>query len=113
MKTTALFADARSREHLVGRQHPERPERFDAVMEGLRRAGLLERGTRLSSRSAEMEELLLVHTPEYLNKARHDIAAGYQSLTTGDTDVTPNSWEIALLAVGGVLNAVDAVATGR
>ena len=40
---TALLADSIFREHLAGREHPERLERFDAVMRGLRQAGLLER----------------------------------------------------------------------
>ena len=113
MKPAALFADARCREHLAGLNHPECPERFDAVVDGLRRARLLERLMPLSPRTATFEELLLCHTRSYLEIARHDIEAGYPSLTTGDTDVTPNSWELALLAAGGVLNAVDAVAAGE
>ena len=32
---------------------------------------------------------------------------------TGDTDIGPNSWDVAAHAVGGVLNAVDAVISGR
>jgi acetoin utilization deacetylase AcuC-like enzyme len=113
MNATALFADPRCREHLAGRQHPERPERFDAVMNALRQNRLLDRLTPLPARSATMEELQMVHTPQYLATAQHDIAAGYPYLTTGDTDVTPNSWDLALLAAGGVLNAVDAVATAQ
>ncbi len=111
--TTALVADPLYREHLAGREHPERPERFDAVLDGLRQAGLLDRLTRLERRAATPEELLLCHTREYLKTAKHDVAAGYPYLSTGDTDVTPNSWEIALLAAGGVLNAVDAVLAGE
>jgi acetoin utilization deacetylase AcuC-like enzyme len=110
---TALFADDRCREHLAGRDHPERPERFDAVMRGLEQSGLLEGLERLESRSATTDELLLCHSREYLGTAQHDIEAGWHSLSTGDTDVTWNSWELALLAAGGVLNAVDAVATGK
>src|ERR1019366_2549510 len=36
---TALLADPIFREHLAGREHPERPDRFDAVVRGLRQAG--------------------------------------------------------------------------
>jgi len=111
--TTALLADSRCREHLVGVEHPERPERFDAVMDGLRKARLLGRMLPLEHRSATAEELLLCHTREYLSVAKHDVEAGYHQLTTGDTDITPNSWEIALRAAGGVLNAVDAVVAGK
>jgi acetoin utilization deacetylase AcuC-like enzyme len=111
--STALFADARCREHLAGRDHPERPERFDAVMRSFEKAGLLDRVTRLAGRSAAPDELLLCHTREYLRTAQHDVEAGYPYLTTGDTDITPASWDCALLATGGVLNAVDAVMAGK
>lgn len=110
--TTALVADPIYREHLAGRQHPERPERFDAVLGGLEAAGHLARMRKLGTRTATEDELLLVHTAEYLRIARDDVASGQPYLSTGDTEITPNSWEVAARAVGGVLNAVDAVLTG-
>jgi len=82
-------------------------------MQALERANLLSRLHRLESRCATADELLLCHTPEYLRTAQHDVEVGYPSLTTGDTDVTPDSWQVALLGAGGVLNAVDAVVTGK
>jgi acetoin utilization deacetylase AcuC-like enzyme len=109
---TALLADPIYREHLQGRPgHPERPERFDAVLEGL--APLIPKLDRLASHPAAEEELLLCHTAHYLEQARADVESGQHCLATGDTDITPNSWEVAIRAVGGVLNAVDAVCTGR
>jgi acetoin utilization deacetylase AcuC-like enzyme len=110
---TALLADPIYREHLVGRQHPERPERFDAVIEGLVRACLVDQMLHVDRRAATQEELLLCHTPEYLRMAKQDAESGRPFLSTGDTDITPNSWHIASQAVGGVLNAVDAVVAGR
>ena len=110
---TALVADPIYREHLMGRRHPERPERFDAVMEGLLRAGLVNQLLHVDRRAATEEELLLCHTPEYLRIAKHDVDTGRPVLSTGDTAITPNSWCIASQAVGGVLNAVDAVIAGQ
>ena|ERR1051326_2556336 len=109
---TAVMSDPIYREHLAGVKHPERPERFDAVMNALEAGGLLDRVQRLGARPATHEELLLCHTPEYLETARRDVASGRPYLSTGDTDITPNSWDVAVCAVGGVLNAVDAVMTG-
>jgi acetoin utilization deacetylase AcuC-like enzyme len=110
---TALLIDPVFREHLMGRHgHPERPERIDAVTAALDAAGLLDL-PRIEARAATEEELLLCHTREYLTVAKNDIESGRSYLSTGDTDVTPNSWEIAMLAAGGALNAVDAVMTGR
>ncbi len=109
--STALLADPLFRDHLSGRQHPDSPARFDSVLQGL--AGLTERLTRIESRPAAEEELLLCHTPAYLRTAKHDIDSGHPYLSTGDTDITPNSWTVASRVVGGVLNAVDAVVGGR
>jgi acetoin utilization deacetylase AcuC-like enzyme len=109
---TFLLADPLYREHLAGRLHPERPERLDAVMEGLREAGLLERLGRVAPRAATEDEILLCHTPAYLRTARRDVESGRPYLSTGDTEITPNSWEVAIQAAGGVLNAVDLVVGG-
>uniref|UniRef100_Q02CA3 Histone deacetylase superfamily n=1 Tax=Solibacter usitatus (strain Ellin6076) TaxID=234267 RepID=Q02CA3_SOLUE len=110
--TTAFMADPIFREHLAGRRHPECPARFDAVLDGLDRAGLLAKMLRVEARDATQEELTLCHTPDYLKTARSDVASGRPYLSTGDTDITPNSWDVAVRASGGVLNAVDAVLTG-
>jgi len=106
---TGLVADPIYRRHLEGREHPEKPERFDAVLSQLAGLPLLP----IEARAATEVELLLCHTRDYLRTARRDIETGSHYLSTGDTEVTPNSWEVALFAVGGVLRAVDAVLEGR
>jgi acetoin utilization deacetylase AcuC-like enzyme len=109
---TALLMGPIFREHLVGhRGHPERPERYDAVAASL--IPLLGGVLRVEPRAATEDELLLCHRSEYLRTAQHDIESGHRYLSTGDTDVTPNSWDIALKAAGGAMNAVDAVVSGR
>jgi acetoin utilization deacetylase AcuC-like enzyme len=107
------LADPVFRGHLAGRNHPERAERFDAVMEGLRTANLMDALIPVAARAATEEELLLCHTIEYLRTARSDVESGLSYLSTGDTDIGRNSWDVAARAVGGTLNAVDAVAQGR
>lgn len=110
---TAFLADPAVREHLAGRHHPERAERFDAVVEGIARAGLRGRLAGVDPRVATEEELLLCHTREYLYTARRDVESGRPYLSTGDTDISASSWEAAARAAGGVLNAVDAVLLGK
>jgi acetoin utilization deacetylase AcuC-like enzyme len=106
---TALLADPILRTHLAGREHPERPERFDCVVEALAPLGL----AAIEPREATEDELALCHTREYLEVARRDVESGRPYLSTGDTDIGPESWRVAARAAGGVLNAVDAVAGGR
>ena len=110
---TGLMADDKFRDHLAGRRHPECPERYDAVMEALAQARLMEKLTRIPARDITAEELGRCHTAEYLALAHRDVREGRPHLSTGDTDITPNSWDVAARAAGGVLNAVDAVCSGE
>ncbi|MBM3775371.1 MAG: histone deacetylase [Acidobacteria bacterium] len=110
---TALLADAFCKQHETGRGHPERPERYDAVVNALERDGLTRELVRLTPRPATAAELESCHTRAYIETARGDIASGARELSTGDTAVGPKSLEVALQAAGGVLEAVDAVFTGR
>jgi acetoin utilization deacetylase AcuC-like enzyme len=112
--STALLSGSIYREHLAGRAgHPERPERYDAVIRALEKSGLAQDLQPIEPRAATEEELLLCHTAKYLRIAKHDVDAGLPYLSTGDTDIGPNSWDVASHAVGGVLNAVDAVISGH
>ena len=64
-------------------------------------------------RVADEDEIALVHGREYIAKAKREITAGAHELSTGDTNVGPRSYEVAVRAVGGLLNAIDAVVAGH
>ncbi|MDP8982342.1 MAG: histone deacetylase [Acidobacteriota bacterium] len=102
---TGLLADPVSKRHNLGPNHPERPERFGAALRGV--AG--QKLAPVPSRAATVEELAFCHTREYIHLAQREIGAGARELSTGDTNVCPDSLEVALQAAGGVLNAVDLV----
>ena len=110
---TGIVADPVCKDHVTGPGHPERRERFDAVMEGLGRSGLLERLVKIEPRVANKNELLLCHRADYLEEVKEAILGGAEELDGGDTRVCAESWEAALDAAGGILNAVDAVAEER
>jgi acetoin utilization deacetylase AcuC-like enzyme len=109
---TALFADPGCKAHDTGYGHPERPERYDAVMGALSADGLADRLARVVSEPVDDIHVLTCHTPEYLALVRHDLAQGRDMLSTGDTSVGPGSLEVARNTAGGVLGAVDAVCGG-
>jgi acetoin utilization deacetylase AcuC-like enzyme len=71
--------------------------------------------TLISPREATVEELLLCHTAPYIEQVREDVERGlsYLSTDTGDTVISPTSYQVALKAVGAVLTAVDLVMTGE
>lgn len=105
---TAFLADPVAKEHDPGPGHPESPARWDAAVRGLgehRLAGV-------AVRAASDDELALCHTRPYIETARRDAATRF-TLSTGDTNLCPRSYEVALRAVGTCLNAVDLVMGGE
>ena len=94
----------------------ERPQRLEWTLRALEGSGLLARLQRIEARACTMGELGHVHTPAHL-EALAEIAAGAartQAVAVGeDTWLGPGSWDAALLAVGGLLEAVDAVVGGQ
>lgn len=107
--TTAFLADAIAKEHDPGPGHPEQPARWDAAIRGLRDNKLAQ----VTPRSATLEELSLCHTRAYIATARHDVESGAHQLSTGDTDICPRSFDVALRATGTCLNGVDLVMRGK
>ncbi len=106
--STLLLRDARYLDHQTG-EHPEQPARLKAVDRALAEAGLLDQCTRLKPKACSMDQMLAVHSAEYIQTAQADVAAGRSQLSTGDTTVCPESMDIAMLAAGGVIEAVDHV----
>jgi acetoin utilization deacetylase AcuC-like enzyme len=112
-KPTALLADNVFKNHRTGASHPERPERFDAVMKGLAATRFYGALKQVKTRKAVEDEIVLCHGREYFQTVQRDVAAGSRALSTGDTAISERSLDVALEAVGGVLNAVDAVMSGE
>jgi acetoin utilization deacetylase AcuC-like enzyme len=107
-----VFYDAAILRHETSSDHPESPRRLEAVMTSVR---ALERAGRVAvtaPRPATEDDILLVHTADYLRIVRSEIAAGRRQLSTGDTEISPGSLTAALAAAGTVVSAVDAVMRG-
>ena len=107
---TALIADSIYTAHDTGPGHPEQPARYTAVMDAISALPGLQR---IQPRPATDDEITLIHTRPYIETVQRDIAARRTELSTGDTTLSPRSLEVALMATGGVLNAVDAVISGN
>lgn len=110
---TGLLQDPIFAQHDTGFGHPECSERHAAVTRALAEAGLTARLTPIVSRPAEPPELERCHPRRYIELVRDEIAAGLDTLSTGDTQISPGSHDAALHAVGGVIEAVDAVMLGK
>lgn len=111
--TTAYVTHTRYLDHYMpGYQHPEFPGRLKSVWETLQTAGLIDRMYALMPTPADRETLLSVHTPEHLNLLDWVSGQGKATMVDADTYARPESYEIARLAAGGVIQAVDAVLCG-
>ncbi|MDB6118145.1 MAG: histone deacetylase superfamily [Verrucomicrobiaceae bacterium] len=110
---TGLLLDTVYRDHDTGPDQPECPARIMAVVECLQKRGLANHSVPLTQQPAEPDDILLCHTRNYFETVKRDVASGRDELSTGDTVICPKSLDIALRAVGGVMNAVDAVMTGK
>ena len=112
MQKTGLVSDSRYKDHDSGTSHPESPDRYDAVLEGIMALVPHEQLIMIEPRYATEAEIALCHPESYLNTVRNEVSAGLESLSTGDTYICSESFDVALLAAGGCLNAVDSVING-
>jgi len=107
----AVVRDERYLEHKPGLTHPESPQRLQEVYRMLDRefgADL----TAIPPRAATLEELELVHTPEYIEQVLKTAETPFTHLTL-DTPLSAKSYEAAWLAVGGCLAGGEAVLAGQ
>jgi acetoin utilization deacetylase AcuC-like enzyme len=94
-------------EHHAANEHPERPERLQAARRAVARARERTHFIDLAARDALPEELLRVHTADYLQQLGQ--AAGEWGHLDADTFVSPRSVEAATRAAGASLVLVDAL----
>ena len=93
--------------------HPFGPDRYAAFMTGLERSRVAPTLERRPPRLATREELLWFHTPEYVERVAELSERGSGLLDAGDTPAFPGVYEAAAHVVGGTLEALAAIVTGR
>ncbi|MGB2867021.1 MAG: histone deacetylase [Bacteroidota bacterium] len=99
--------------HDTGRGHPERKERLEAVTKHLKEIGMLDRLIQVTPGPAPLEWIVKVHPEQYVHWVEQQCRNGETLLDGGDTHVCPESYTVALLACGSVLEAVDNVLSAK
>jgi acetoin utilization deacetylase AcuC-like enzyme len=99
-------------QHDTGPGHPESPERLIAIVSHLQQTKLWQKLQHLIIDEAQEEWITKVHTPEHLKYLRQACKQGLQTVDQGDTRISEDSYNVALMAVGGVLTATDSVMSG-
>src|SRR4051812_38993699 len=107
--SVTLFTSSRFADHLTPPGHPERVERFEvmqAIASEFRQAG----GDVHDPRMATREELQRVHHADYVGLIEE--TAGRATALDADTFTSPETYEVACLAAGAAISAVDFVLAG-
>ena len=108
---TALFRSLTFREHDTG-SHPENAGRLVAIDTALERLDLLGGRPDIPFSAAPDDVLARIHDPRYIAGLREFSAQGGGWLDA-DTPVSPRSVDVAALAAGAGVAAVDAALDGR
>ncbi len=112
MKRTGIVRDERYIDHITDDYHPENPNRLRAIYAMLQRGDMEGQFTEIPPRPATREELEMVHLPSYIDLIASTAGQPSRRLDP-DTVASPKSYEVARLAVGGVLEAIEAVLQGK
>jgi len=94
------------RKHYGGAGHPERPQRLEAVLEGLRQPEMASVVQLVEAVPAARAALERVHPAAYLDSLEAMGAHGGGALDA-DTFLGPSSWESVLASAGVALTAVE------
>jgi acetoin utilization deacetylase AcuC-like enzyme len=108
---TGIVKDRRYMEHDMGPFHVETPQRLESIYRMIEEKIVFSLAT-VEPRPATEEELMLIHTPYHVNLVKSTAGKDHVQLDP-DTSTSAKSWEVACLAAGGVLNAVDSIMDGK
>ncbi|HEY3275430.1 MAG TPA: histone deacetylase [Syntrophorhabdaceae bacterium] len=98
-------------EHVNDDYHPESPSRLEHIYAALDEMGG-EKLTSLAPRAATIDEIALVHEPAYVKIVANTEGRAHTRLDP-DTAASARSYEAAVMAVGGVLELLDAIERGE
>jgi acetoin utilization deacetylase AcuC-like enzyme len=116
--TDPLYGD-----HLRGIGHPESPDRVEVVASRLRDLGAM--SEEIPARDVTDEELLRVHTRDYLDLVNREVASCHPELvegrlipqarylSTGDVVVDEHSLVVARRAAGGAIAGMEAAVQSK
>src|SRR5436190_16829231 len=107
--TLIVVSSERFAEHQTPPGHPESPERA-SVMDDVANQWRRRHGEVVAPRAATREQLVRVHEPDYVKRISE--TAGTAIALDPDTYTSPETHEIALLAAGGAVDAVERVLGG-
>ncbi|HHQ44833.1 MAG TPA: histone deacetylase [Candidatus Altiarchaeales archaeon] len=113
--STAIVYHPDYLKHRQVEQHPECPERLSTTISHFQKTGLIDLVENITPEPAAIQDVERVHSREHINYIRclSERGRGRFSIIDADTYVCSHTYDVALLAAGGVLAAGEAVWKGE
>ena len=108
MFKTGIVMDKSYMDHRPGAFHPESPQRLETIYEMLNDPDMSDKYLDVPVREATEEELLYIHSKEYINTVAATAGKPHGYLDA-DTQTSAGSYVAALRAAGGLCNAIEMV----
>jgi len=111
-KNTGIVKNVQYVRHGGAFSAPESPERLKAIYEMIEKPDMIWKINQIEPRYALWNELAMVHRPDYID-AIAATAGSPLTMLDQDTVATPETWDAARLAAGGVMAAIDSVVSAE
>lgn len=109
MRKTGLIYDDQYLLHDTGADHPECSERLRVIMNGLKASGILDQLVLFKPDPANQRWIEAVHHVRYIMDFSDACAMGLPDMDHPENVICRDTYDAALLAVGGVLKGIDLV----
>lgn len=109
-RRTGLVYDENYLEHDTGHGHVERPDRLRSCLQSLKQSDFWNQLHHIEATPATLDQLCYVHDRDHIDRVK--LYCQRKMPLDYDTPVSKKSFDIALLAAGGALRAVDQVIAG-
>jgi len=111
--STTLITSNEFKKHDTGMGFPETSVRLDAIMDHLEKTNIINDLDVVEPKTKDKEYCKLVHLEDYINRVRESCELGAPIVDTVDNPISKDSYDVALLAAGAMVDAVDRVFEGK
>jgi acetoin utilization deacetylase AcuC-like enzyme len=108
-----LITDSRFLNHDTGGDHPEMPARLQAIQSALEQSDCFPFLEYHEARPAERQWLVAAHDEGWLFRFEEAALSGKTSIDHSDNQICYNSYDVATLAAGAGIAAIDLLEQGR
>lgn len=113
MKKTGFLYDPCYLLHETGPYHPEVPARLEAIHAGIKDDGLLPKLISVQATRVDRKWVETVHSGSYIDRLGDACISGQRVFDCPDNQMCCDTYETALLAAGGVVEAARMIMAGE